>query len=258
VERHFSLPCQEDEAFLMGVHSGLETTGTVHEEWNYEPFFPRLDKICIFINNGLGAHPVGEAIISLPSGYGRQWSSAHNCSHFSSQRRAEYYLELYPSDPSGLDADHDGSACGANKCPCGAEPIPLSPHLRRSRPWVVPPPPAPPAPSAECVLAREKRSFWKRQVSKDNREIRLSSRPGDRRRWTHRRNIAEAALKGASSCGSRPRYCRVFLTIPAATFTSAVGCARTHPLEALGEPLTRNSIPFEMISGSGSLPTHTP
>lgn len=104
-----------------------ESSGTSHEEWTYEPFFPRLDKICVFINNGAGMHPVGEAVISLPTGYGRQRSSAHNCSFFSSQRRAQYYLELYPDDPSGLDGDNDGAACEANPCPCGAEAIPPEP-----------------------------------------------------------------------------------------------------------------------------------
>ena len=127
VERHSSLPCVEDDAFLINVGSLSESSGTTHEEWIYEPFFPRTDKICVFVSNGAGTHPVGEAVISLPTGYGRQRSSAHNCSFFSSQRRAQYYLELYPDDPSGLDGDDDGAACEANPCPCGAEAIPPEP-----------------------------------------------------------------------------------------------------------------------------------
>jgi hypothetical protein len=127
VERHSSLPCVEDEAFLMDVGDRQETSGTVRKEWTYEPFFPRSDKICVFVDDGPGIHAVGEAVISLPTGYGRQYSTAHNCSYFSSQRRAEYYLELYPSDPSRLDADHDGAACESNPCPCGAEAIPAEP-----------------------------------------------------------------------------------------------------------------------------------
>jgi hypothetical protein len=127
VERHSSLPCREDDAFLTHVGSLRESSGTSHEEWTYEPFFPRVDKICVLVSNAAGVHPVGESLISLPVGYGRQRSSAHNCSFFSSQERAQYYLELYPDDPSGLDGDHDGVACEANTCPCGAEPIPPEP-----------------------------------------------------------------------------------------------------------------------------------
>jgi Excalibur calcium-binding domain len=134
VERHASLPCREDDGFLTHVGSLRETSGTSHEEWTYEPFFPREDKICVLVSNGAGVHPVGEAVISLPTGYGRQRSSAHNCSFFSSQERAQYYLELYPDDPSGLDGDDDGVACEANACPCGAE--------------AIPPEPAPPSPPA--------------------------------------------------------------------------------------------------------------
>jgi hypothetical protein len=196
VERHSSLPCVDDEAFLMGVHSGLETAGTVKEEWNYEPFFPRLDKICVFVDNGAGTHPVGEAIISLPPGYGRQYSTAHNCSYFASQRRAEYYLELYPSDPSGLDADHDGSACEDNRCPCGAEAIPPEPVPAPSPPTVViPTTVAPAAPTPECVLARERKAYWGRQVSKDQVNVRYSSGARERRYWARKRNLAEGRLR---------------------------------------------------------------
>lgn len=127
VERHATLPCREDDAFLMYVGSLMEASGSVHQEWTYEPFFPRFDKICVMVSNGAGVHPVGEVVVALPSGYGRQRSAAHNCSFFSSQERAEYYLELYPDDPSRLDADHDGVACEANPCPCGAEAIPPEP-----------------------------------------------------------------------------------------------------------------------------------
>lgn len=201
VERHSALPCADDEAFLMAVHPGLETAGTVKEEWNYEPFFPRLDKICVFVQNGAGTHPVGEAVVSLPSGYGRQYSTAHNCSYFSSQRRAEYYLELYPGDPSRLDADHDGSACESNPCPCGAEAIPAEPEPTPSTPVVVTPPStttpvpvAPPGPSYECLQARERRSFWRREVSKDQRKVRYSRWPSERRYWNAKRSRAERNL----------------------------------------------------------------
>lgn len=205
IERHSSLPCADDEAFLMGVHSGLSTVGTVKEEWSYEPFFPRFSKICVYVENGAGSHPVGEAIISLPSGYGRQYSTAHNCSYFSSQRRAEYYLELYPGDPSGLDADHDGSACESNPCPCGAEAVPAEPEPAPRTPVVVSPAPAAPTPPApvkaappppyECIVAREHRGFWKHQVQRDRAKIRRSQQAVDRRYWTTKRNRAEQKLR---------------------------------------------------------------
>lgn len=205
IERHSALPCVDDEAFLMGFNSGPQTTGTVKEEWNYEPFFPRLDKICVFVANGAGTHPVGEAVISLPSGYGRQRTTAYNCANFSSQRRAEYYLELYPGDPSRLDADHDGSACESNKCPCGAEAIPAEPEPAPPTPVVVTPPPTTtpvvpvthttPTPPYECIVARERRSFWNRQVSRNRNKVRSSFRPGERRYWTGKRIRAERKLE---------------------------------------------------------------
>jgi hypothetical protein len=138
VERHSSLPCREDDAFLTHVGTLRESSGTFQEEWTYEPFFPREDKICVFVSNGAGVHPVGEALISLPTGYGRQRSSAYNCSFFSSQERAQYYLELYPDDPSGLDGDNDGVACEANPCPCGAEAIPPEPAPTSATPTTSP------------------------------------------------------------------------------------------------------------------------
>lgn len=138
VERHSSLSCREDDGFLMNVGHLTEAAGTAHEEWTYEPFFPRVDKICVLVSNGAGVHPVGEALIPLPPGYGRQRTSSHNCSFFANQERAQYYLELYPDDPSGLDADHDGVACESNRCPCGAEPIPPEPTTSQA-PVIVPP-----------------------------------------------------------------------------------------------------------------------
>jgi hypothetical protein len=134
VERHSSLPCRADDGFLINVGHLTEASGSAHEEWTYEPFFPRSDKVCVLISNGVGVHPVGEALVTLPAGYGRQRTSAHNCSFFANQERAQYYLELYPDDPSGLDGDGDGVACESNRCPCGAEPIPAEP---------LPPAPAP-------------------------------------------------------------------------------------------------------------------
>ncbi len=42
-----------------------------------------------------------------------------NCSDFSSQAAAQYYFNVHPGDPDGLDGnDHDGIACESNPCPC--------------------------------------------------------------------------------------------------------------------------------------------
>jgi hypothetical protein len=127
VERHSSLPCRFDEGMPVGLIPLQEASGTARAEWTFPPFFPRLDKLCVYIEGGAGQHLAGEALLTLPTGYGRQRSSGYNCSSFANQQRAEYYLELYPDDPSRLDADHDGSACESNRCPCGAEPIPAEP-----------------------------------------------------------------------------------------------------------------------------------
>lgn len=105
----------------------------------FRPFFPRYTKLCVFVSNAnTSDQPVGETVVTLPAGYGVQRSSGYNCADFGSQSTAQYYFELYPGDPSGLDADHDGVACEDNSCPCGAEAIPAEP---------LPQPPAlPPAP----------------------------------------------------------------------------------------------------------------
>jgi len=136
VERHAALPCLPDTAFLIGVIPLHEKSGSEHLEWTFRPFFPREERLCIYLEGGGGtASLVAEALVSLPAGYGRSASSGYNCSDFSNQRRAQFYLLLYPSDPSGLDGDNDGSACESNRCPCGAEAIPAEP---------APPLPAPP------------------------------------------------------------------------------------------------------------------
>jgi Excalibur calcium-binding domain len=205
VERHPSLPCVEDEDFLMGVGDRDENAGTIRKEWTYEPFFPGQDKICVFVDNGLGVHPVGEAVISLPSGYGRQYSTAHNCSYFSSQRRAQYYLELYPSDPSELDADHDGQACEDNRCPCGAEAIPAqpipapppAPVIAAPAPIFVPNPPPTLCAEGEAAVVRS----WEK-VTRARQTMRLSAPP---RLKYHRRQVWERDKRKARQIESRHR-----------------------------------------------------
>src|SRR5215218_4108455 len=42
-----------------------------------------------------------------------------NCSDFSTQAAAQYYMNAHPGDPDGLDGnDNDGRACESNPCPC--------------------------------------------------------------------------------------------------------------------------------------------
>lgn len=128
VERHSSLACSADETFLRWVGTFHENAGTETNTFLFRPFFPRATKLCVVLQNAAGVNVVGEAAITLPSGYGVQRSSGYNCSDFGSQSAAQYYLYLYPGDPSNLDGEGDGAACESNKCPCGAERIPPEPE----------------------------------------------------------------------------------------------------------------------------------
>jgi hypothetical protein len=139
VERHSSLPCRDDTTFIRWVgsyHEGGPSSAT--ETFTFRPFFPRTTKLCVFLQ-GPGGLTVSEATIALPAGYGMQRSSGYNCSNFGRQAAAQYYLLLYPGDPSGLDADNDGFACEHLSCPCGAEPIPAEPEPAPPPPIVLPP-----------------------------------------------------------------------------------------------------------------------
>jgi hypothetical protein len=167
VERHSSLPCKDDDTFLREVQPLQENAGTLTSSFTFRPFFPRATKLCVIMQNNAGTASVGEAVITLPTGYGYQRSTAYNCSNFSSQAAAEYYLELYPGDPSRLDADHDGSACEDNKCPCGAESIPPEPEIPTTP--VVAPPPAPAPPTSECLEAESGRKRAHEAVNRTRR-----------------------------------------------------------------------------------------
>jgi len=135
-ERHSALPCVDDHVFIRAL-SGLHSTGGPFvESATFRPFFPRAARLCLYVNGS--ATPTAEFLYTVPTGYGDQRSTAYNCPNFGSQSAAEYYLELYPGDPSRLDADHDGAACEDNPCPCGAEAVPPEPE---------PAPPVLPAPA---------------------------------------------------------------------------------------------------------------
>jgi hypothetical protein len=128
-ERHSSLPCSYDQVFPRWVGTLHDTSGSETVEFTFTPFFPRNTKLCIDINNGNGAHVAGEQTISLPDGYGVQgWKYDYDCPDFGSQSSAQYFYEMFPGDPSALDADHDGVACSDNNQPYGAEPVPAEPR----------------------------------------------------------------------------------------------------------------------------------
>lgn len=146
VERHSSLSCSEDTTFIRWVSAFHESAGAAEESFVFKPFFPRFTKLCVFLSTSGGGGATGELTIALPAGYGAQRSSANNCSNFGSQAAAQYYLYLYPSDPSNLDGDNDGVACESNKCPCGAERIPPEPEP--APPPVIVPAAAPSKPNA--------------------------------------------------------------------------------------------------------------
>jgi hypothetical protein len=99
----------------------------------------------VFVTNADGSSQlVGQTLAALPANYGMQRSTSYDCPDFPSQSAAQYYVELYPGDPSRLDGDHDGAACEDNPSPYGAE--------------VVPPEPTPPqvtlptSPSPACTV----------------------------------------------------------------------------------------------------------
>jgi hypothetical protein len=138
VERHSSLPCARDMVFLVGLTDFHEATGNTHETWIFRPFFPRAARLCLFVDAAVfGTELLAETVYVVPAGYGHPRSNVYNCSSFRTQSAAQYYLELYPGDPSGLDGDNDGVACEDNPCPCGAESVPPEPEPAPLQPVVV-------------------------------------------------------------------------------------------------------------------------
>ncbi len=204
LERHSSLPCRDEETFLRHVIPLQESAGTREETFTFRPFFPRAAKLCVYLENGAGVPLAGEATYTAPTGYGFQRSSGYNCSSFATQSSAQYYLELYPSDPSRLDGDHDGVACESNKCPCGADPIP-------SEPEPTPPPPVvvtsePETISAACREARQARQRARTLVNVARRRLNQSYRPAARRYWRRKLSQRMVALRQAersatTNCG---------------------------------------------------------
>lgn len=162
-ERHSSLTCLNDAVNPRALTTFYTTPGIVTYSETFRPFFPRSAKLCLYLF-AVGHTPqlAAELQYDVPSGYGHLRSTGYNCSNFSNRAQAAYYLELYPDDPSRLDADSDGSPCEANPCPCGAEVIPPEPMpAPASATIVIPPPtPAPIWPGPNWTHRCEQASQW--------------------------------------------------------------------------------------------------
>lgn len=134
-EDHGTRACNVSWAnYLRHVGPLHEAAGSATNTVTFRPFFPRQIKLCIYLNNPAGHRAVFEQAVSLPAGYGRQWSTGYNCSHFVARFDAQDYFWLYPGDPSRLDADHDGAACESNPDPGPGPPIPAEPQPSQSKP----------------------------------------------------------------------------------------------------------------------------
>jgi hypothetical protein len=145
------------------------------QEWTFQPFFPRSERFCVYISDADGQNVfAAETLFAVPDGYGKGRSSGYNCSSFGSQRRAQYYLELYPDDPSGLDGDNDGAACESNPCPCGADVIPAEPVAQIMIPGpYVSPAPLPTYPT-RCASAQHGRTEARSHVTLARRRLRAA------------------------------------------------------------------------------------
>jgi Excalibur calcium-binding domain len=186
LERHSSLPCKDEETFLRHVIPLSEAAGTREESFTFRPFFPREAKLCVYLENGAGVPLAGETTYSMPAGYGDQRSSGYNCSDFATQSAAEYYLELYPGDPSRLDGDHDGIACEDNRCPCGADPIPPEPEPAPPPAPVMSPPAETEAVTPACKEARRNRQKDRALLEEAQRRLSATS-PGRAARYWRRK-----------------------------------------------------------------------
>lgn len=196
-ERHSSLPCYQDDVLVKGL-SGFHTEAkTVNATWTFRPFFPRSARLCLYINStGDGTQLVAEQLYTVPAGYGRGRSSAYWCEDFPNRAAAQYYLFMYPDDPSLLDIDGNGSACEWLDCPCGAEWIPPEP-APTPPPLVALPPSTSPGPSPECREARTKERKAKQLVDQARWRLQVTFRPAKRARWQQKLTKRKAALRKA-------------------------------------------------------------
>jgi hypothetical protein len=184
VERHASLPCANDLTFRPGVVGFSADAGTVRKSLSFRPFFPREAKLCLYVLPLVGSPQlVADTTYKVPDGYGAQRSTQKSCAGFESQAAAQYYLYLYPDDPSGLDPDRNGTVCEENPCPCEAEPIPAEPRVK-----------ADPAP---CNKARAKQRQAQAAVRGARRGLRKADSAKAKRRWSRNLKKRQSNLRKA-------------------------------------------------------------
>lgn len=186
VERHASLPCANDHTFRPGVVGFATEAGTVRKTLTFRPFFPRQAKLCLYVLPLVGkAELVADVTYKAPDGYGRQRVTDSSCAKFDSQAAAQYYLYLYPDDPSRLDPDRNGTVCEENPCPCEAEPIPAEPRVK-----------ADPAP---CNKARAKQRQAQAAVRGARRQLRQADGAKAKQRWNRSLKKRQTSLRKAKS-----------------------------------------------------------
>lgn len=197
-ERHSTLSCAQDDVLVWGVEGAFEPK-SIHETWTFRPFFPRSARLCLYLNKtGHAAKLLDEELYTVPSGYGRQRSTAYWCEDFPNRAAAQYYLFMYPDDPSLLDLDGNGSACEWLDCPCGAEWIPPEPAPTPPPLVAIPPSPSPsPGPSPECREARTRERKAKQLVDQARSRLQVTFRPAKRARWQQKLIKRKAALRKA-------------------------------------------------------------
>jgi hypothetical protein len=193
-ERHAAVPCAADKVLPQAL-SGFKTApGDLSLTETFRPFFPREARLCLYIFAVAHAPQLAaELLYQVPAGYGDQRSSSYNCSDFSNQAQADYYRQLYPSDPSELDADDDGVACEDNPCPCGAEAIPAEPEPAPPATPTLPPtapvqhiPPEPPAAAPTPCTERQAALIRAWRKVKRRRQALRSAR---QRAWRNRHTV---------------------------------------------------------------------
>jgi hypothetical protein len=185
-ERHSTLPCANDLVFRAGTVGFATEAGTVRQSFDFRPFFPREAKLCLYVLPLVGKPElVDQVTYKLPDGYGRSRSADNSCAKFGSQAAAQYYLYLYPDDPSGLDPDRNGTVCEENLCPCDAEPIPPEPRVK-----------ADPAP---CNRARAKQRQAQAAVRSARRKLRQADGAKAKQRWNRNLKKRKTNLRKAKS-----------------------------------------------------------
>lgn len=199
VERHASLPCANDLVFRAGVVGFAADAGSVRKNFSFRPFFPRQAKLCLYVSPLIGkSELVAETTYKAPDGYGRSRSAENSCEKFESQAAAQYYLYLYPDDPSGLDPDRNGTVCEQNLCPCEAEPIPPEPRVK-----------ADPAP---CNKARAKQRQAQVAVRSARKQLRKADGAKAKQRWNRNLKKRKVGLRKAKA--QRRQICAALAAQP--------------------------------------------